>query len=201
MLFRAQTRTPLDRTMWAIRAVPERGARVMVASPFTPAITGGMKTGEKTRLTGPQRLRALADALEGDASLTEIAARFRVPIRVLQRVITPKNRQHRPATGMTKEQLGEAVTMIGQGMTFKETAAVLGVHVSTLTGTMLRNGLSAKTLRPPVSPAEENIQLAIQDYQQGLKVPQICRDRKVPERTLYSHLRKQGVRLRQIRRK
>jgi hypothetical protein len=185
----------------AINAVPERGARVIVASAFTPAITGAMKNGEKTRLTAPQRLRALADALEGDESLTDIAARFRVPLRVLQRVITPKTRHYRPATAITMEQLEEAAGLVGQGKTFEQAAAILRVPVSTLTATMLRHGLSAKTLRPPVSQAEENIQLAIEDYRRGLKVPQICRDRKVPERTLYSHLRKQGVRLRQIRRK
>src|SRR5580704_1477994 len=107
--------------------------------------------GEHSRLNAPSRLRALADALEEGESLTEIAARFRVPIRVLQRIVTPKTRRYRPATSICAEQLDVAAKLIAEGKTFKQAAAILRVPVSTLTATMLKRGLSAKHLRPPVS--------------------------------------------------
>jgi hypothetical protein len=109
----------------------------------------------------PQRLRALADEIESGQSLTDVAVKFRVPRTALQRVLTPKTRTQRPL--LTQPVLEMAADRIRQGETFAEVAAALGVHVASLTSTMLKHGLSAKNLRPPRSPT---IDLAITYYKE-----------------------------------
>jgi hypothetical protein len=157
-----------------------------------------MKGRETRPPPGPERLRAIADAIERGDDLTDIAALFGVPIRALHKVISSK-RFLRRRSKLSPATLAAAANLVRHGKTFEQAAAALNVPTSTLTTTMAKHGLSAKRLRPH-SPRDDNLQLAILDYQGGVKVPEIVRNRGIPERTLYSHLRKRNIPVRQKRR-
>jgi transposase-like protein len=157
-----------------------------------------MKSGGPRALSAPERLRAIADALEQGDDLSDIAAWFGVPVRALHKVISPK-RFLRRRSKLGPDVLAAAANLIRHGKTFAQAAAALNVPASTLTTAMAKHGLSAKKLRSR-SVRDENLQLAILDYQSGVSVPEIRSNRGIPERTLYFHLRKQSIPLRHNRR-
>jgi predicted HTH domain antitoxin len=141
----------------------------------------------------------MADAIEQGNSLTKVAAQFRVPIRPLQRVVTPKRSLRRPSKVISPEMLATAVELIRDAYSFKYAATVLKVPLSTLTANMLKHGFTAKKLRPPISERDERLALAISEYQRGVVVGEICRATGIPQRTLYAQLRRKGIPLRQPR--
>ncbi len=147
------------------------------------------------------RLRALADALDLGESLYDLAARFRIPIRALHRVITPKNKYYRPATSIGMDELLEAVKLVRTGKTVKEVAAVLRVSTSTLAENMLKHGFPVSRLRTSLRDRSERLRLAAADYQDGIPIAEICLERQVSERALYTYLNHRGIALRQIRQK
>jgi transposase-like protein len=158
-----------------------------------------MTSERPTLLNAPQRLRAIAEAIEQGNSLTRVAARFRVPIRVLQRVVTPKRSLRRPSKVISPKTLAAAVELIRQRHSFKATAILLKVNLSTLSSALLKHGFTAKKLRPPDVARDEKLAQAVSAYQQGAGVADICRTTGIPERTLYAHLHRQGVPFRQPR--
>ncbi|HWF65969.1 MAG TPA: hypothetical protein VN670_01615 [Acidobacteriaceae bacterium] len=158
-----------------------------------------MKHGGHILLNAPRRLRAIAAALEAGRSVTDVAVKFRVPAAALRRVIVPKRRLSR-STKITPEMLDSAAASIRDGQTFEQVAASLRVNVSTLTTTMVKNGLTAKNLRPPSTGLSEEFELAVMYYKAGLKVSEITRRTGIKERTLYLRFKKEGVPLRQNRR-
>jgi hypothetical protein len=149
--------------------------------------------------TSVRRLEAIAKAIQSGKSLTEVAAKFRVPLQALHAVVTPKRSLVRPSKIVTAEMLAAAADLIGQGKSLTSAAKALHVPFSTLRINMLKHGLRFHRLRP-LSVLEKNLQLAITDYREGIKVEEISRRRNIPERTLYTHFRKLGVPLRQTRR-
>ena len=150
-------------------------------------------------LNAAQRLRAMAEAFENGNGLTSVATRFRVPILALQRVVTPKRNLSRPSKVISPEMLATAVGLIRQRYSYKETAQVLKVPPSTLTSALLKQGFTAKNIRPPDRVRDMKFRLAVSQYIAGVVVAEISRNTGIPEKTLYSHFRRIGVPKRQPR--
>lgn len=147
-----------------------------------------------------ERLRAMAEMLETGASVTEVASRFRVPVRVLHRMVSNKRKAGRRSGDIvTADMLRRAAEMITEGYTFALAAKTLHVKTSTLTMHMLKNGLSATKLRGGSPRVSGDLSRAIARYREGMPVAEIVKQTGVPSRTLYSHLRKQGIAKRQLR--
>lgn len=143
-----------------------------------------------------QRLRAIADAFEGGEGLIDIAARYRIPVTALHRVVTPKTRYYRPETAVNAEMVTRAVKLVRGGKTVKEAAAILEVRYPTLKSSLTKRGFTVDSLRARLRGQPDYVRLAILDYQRGISVAKICRDREIAPHTLYMHLRKRGISLR-----
>jgi transposase-like protein len=141
----------------------------------------------------------MADALEFGHSLTQVAARFRVPIRELQRVVTPKRSLCRPSAVISPEMLAQAVELIRANHSFRHAASVIKAPLSSLTAVMIKNGYTAKSLRGPNSARQEKLDLAVTLYRQGVKIAEILWRTGLSESALYSHLRQQRIDRRQPR--
>jgi hypothetical protein len=150
----------------------------------------------KLHLNAVRRLRAIAQAIESGKNLVDVASLYRIPLGALRRVVTPKRSLRRPSKAISPAVLSQALELIKSGHTYQRTAEMLHVKSSTLTMVLLKHGYTAEKLRPP-SERSENIRLALADYQQGLKIAEICRQRRIPERVLYIHLKKEGIPCRQ----
>jgi hypothetical protein len=152
-----------------------------------------------TPLSAAQRLRAMADAIEFGTSLTRVAARYRVPIRALQQVVTPKRSLRRPSKVISPKMLAQAVELVGSGHTVRYAARVLKAPLSTLTAVMLKHGYTATSLRGTNSVRGEKLALAVSQYQQGVKIAEIVWTTGIREKALYEHFRRQRVPRRQPR--
>jgi len=142
-------------------------------------------------LQAPKRLRAMAREIAAGKSLTDVAAKFRVPATALQRVAVPKKRTQRLV--LDRELLNTVAERIREGDTFAKAAAALNVDTVTLTVAMRKHGLTAKSLRPSRSP---KMSLAIGYYKEGVAISEIARRTGYAVATLYNNFREQGVTLR-----
>lgn len=132
-----------------------------------------------------QRLRAMADAIEAGATLTDLAHMHGISIRVLRRLAVVRPR----ASAGRRRSIGEAlltkaIKRARDGAGYREIAAELQVNLSTLKKALARKGVTSKAIRVG------SIADAIQLYKQGVRIAAIKEKTGLPLTTLYAHLSK-----------
>ena len=94
-----------------------------------------------------ERLREIANDIEGGSSLPSIASEYCVPLPLLHRAVTGRPRQQRASALVNTATLEKATKLVQDGLTVRETAALLNLKVSTLGASMRKAGKSVKRLK------------------------------------------------------